>query len=196
MRNDPSAAVLAAIKRSSVPKGEDKLDKLRNLAREMRDTELELASLAERIKETQKKIKELQFTTMPEMFIEAGVNSIGLDAEGNLPAAEYVLLPFYKAAIAASWSDEDREAAFDHLVSLGLGDLIKTEVKVSLDKEDHAKAKQLEDALVKMRMPHTTKLDVHHATLTAVLREQVERGELVLDLDKIGGIIGSYVKRK
>lgn len=174
----------------------DKLAVLRRQAAKMRDLELEIADLEEQAAERKRQLEEMRHQVLPDLFMEAGVDALSLQAEGNQPAAEFTLKPFYRANIAASWPAERREAAFKHLESLGYGDVIKYQIKVDLPRGERVLASRVEKGLDKLGLTYASNLSVHAQTLTALLREQYESGNKKLDLDKIGGQAGLVVVLK
>ena len=131
------------------------------------------------------------------MMDAAGVDSIGLKASGNKAPMDFRMRPFYSANIASSWPDERKEEAFDFLKSKNAEDLIKTKIEANLPKGNLDLAKQLIEEAKRLEIPTKLSLSVHSQTLTAWLRELVEKHNTVLsvsELEKIGGTIGRIVK--
>lgn len=174
---------------------EDKLEAIRTQLREVRDTTARIGDLQSVVGEENKKLQRLTFETLPEMFAAAGIDSLGLPAEGNNPPFEAKLNPFYRANIAASWDEERRAAAFKLLESLGAASLIKTFITIEVPREDRKKVKEITAALRKMKCHFEVEASVHSGTLTAFVREQLEEGR-VLPLDVLGASVGNIVKMK
>lgn len=173
----------------------DKLDKVRDKVREARDTLVTQAELAERGRQISEHLNNLYHKELPDLFVEAGIDSLGLEAEGNLPAYDTKLKPFYKASIP-----KDKEAeAFKWLEKQGVGDMIKNMFSIQLGMGDNVKAKKLEEFLVKNKYDFERKRGVPWNTLTAFVKEQVEDRKVKpsdLPLDLLGAFVGSIVTIK
>lgn len=174
----------------------DKLTALRRAATQMRDLADEILDLEEQLAEKKKEMEELKHQKLPDMFMEAGVDSLSLAADDENDACNFKLKPYYRACIAASWPAEKRAAAFAHLEKLGFGDVIKRSYRIDLPKGETKLAQRLEAGLNKIGLTYAASMDVPHQTLTALLREQFESGNKKLDLDKIGGQAGMIVTLK
>ena len=174
--------------------GSDQLDAITEAAVLLRDAEREKSDIEDRLSEKNKQIQELRFKTLPDLMHEAGVDRLGLPAQGNLPPCDAKLSPYYHANIAADWPPEKRQAAFDWLEQNGHGDLLKVTVSVSFSKSQMDEARALEGQLVDMGHAPLVIPSVPWSTLTAWLREQVEKYHSQPPLETIGGTVGSVVK--
>lgn len=176
--------------------GAQALAHIQRKAAQARDLELEIKSLEEQLKAKREALNKILASELPDMFNEAGTDHIGIPKQGNLPARDFALKPYYSANIAASWDEERRARAFDFLKSKKAEDLIKTEVVARLPKGKLKEAKSLVAAAKKLKVAATLKMSVHSATLTAWLKEWYDNGKSfsAADLEKIGGSIGQYVK--
>lgn len=192
------AAAAAAMPPAPVPGAEDKLEAIRRTVGHLRDLQKVKEDVEERLKTVNVEIHSLQMTQLPEMFTELRITSITIPPDGNLPAQEFTLSDYFKASISSEWEADQRDAAFKYLIDEGHGDLIRTFVTVSFPKEKYAEAVAFAEAAVKGHSERTVEVarDVHWATLTSWLREQVTKYKFIPDLDKIGGIVGKIVKVK
>jgi hypothetical protein len=172
----------------------DKLAELRSLVVRARDLTLERKQIDESSKVCGRELRDLFFTKMPTFMDEIGVAALAIEGEGNYPGVEAKVSAFYKANIAADWPDEKREAAFKWLDKHGHGDLIKTQVVVLLPRGEHAQAKKVEAALKKIGVDYSISQAVPHTTLSAWLKEQVEKFGTIPPLETIGGTIGRVVR--
>jgi hypothetical protein len=172
----------------------DSLAEIRRLVAAARDKLQEIEDAEARLSDLKAEYRDLVETEIPDKMSEHGVNRIDLDPDGNKPAVEAKLRSYVAASIAAEWPEERRAAAFAALVKHGAGSLIKTDVKFSFGKGQSDKAKAL--ALAYQQYNPEIKEAVHHASLTAWLKEQVEGGEPTPPLDVIGGRVGSKVEIK
>ena len=196
----PSPAVAAAIAANkSKPKSEDRLEAVRNAAKQARDLECEIADLTSIIKVKSEELRTLYQNTIPDLMDDAQVDIIGIPPAGNLPGIDYRLVPYFRAGIAASWPNEKREAAFELLKKLGVEELIKTEVSVRLPKGKLAIAKKIMAAAKALHATPELKKTVHTNTLTAWLRSFYLDDKKALpasDLEKIGASVGRVVEPK
>lgn len=163
-------------------------------ASEARDIELEISNLEERLKKRKADLRNIYMVELPNLMDQAQTDRIGIPATGNLPACDLKLTPYYHAQIAASWPQEKRNAAFAALTQLGHQDLIKTDLVISLPREDRASVPQLLETLKKLGLIPQVKENVHFKTLTAWLKEQYERGNPLPPLETIGAEVGRIVK--
>lgn len=194
---EPSADVLAMIQgEKDAPIPEDKLDAVRKAAAEVVVNQVRLVELAEETSRVKATIANLQKEKLPELMDLAGTPKTTVSRKDNYPAMELEVKPFFSANIAAGWEDEKKEEAYSYLEEIGSGTIIKTELIITYDKTDHAKALKLATELRKKKVPVTIKNSVHMQTLTAWLRDQVTRVKKTPDLEKIGGYVGREVKIK
>lgn len=172
------------------------IEKVQDFAREAISLEYEIKDMQEVLNEKTKRKTELLTKVLPDSMNEAGIDNIGIPAEGNLPGMDVKLRPFYNANIAANWPEVKRKEAFDYLESLGEGDLIKTDVTVNFGREDRQAAldfvKRLvdDDGLENVSIKEA----VHFQTLTAWLKDQIENHSFIPDLGKIGGVFQTVAK--
>ena len=176
----------------------DKLNTVRDCARKMRDTQLEIADLEEKLSQANKRLQHLRFTELPDLFAEAGVTSVGLEAEGNMPAYEVQVRPYYYANIRADWPEEKREEAFQLLSDLGHESVIATEVAVRFDRGDYKKAMDLIGKLSgDLGLHPSLRQSVPWNTLTALLKSEFEAGRGgAIPLDKLGATVGREARLK
>lgn len=178
------------------PEKEDQLSKARSLAAAARDLERQIADLEERQKEKATQLNTIVKETLPDLMDQAGITKLELRAEGNEPAYEFKLGPFYSAGIAAKWPEEKRREAYEYLASVGAADLIKTFITLTFSKEERAKAIKVANALRNDGIEVDVEETVHASTLKSWLRETVEEGGDMPQLDKIGGFVGRQVTMK
>jgi len=155
---------------------EDQLSLIRDRAAFARDLEKQIADLEERLKEQKALLYNLYHQDLVDMMDEAGIDQIGLPAHGNMPPVDAKLQPYYHAVIPANWPPEKRDQAFHTLERFNAGDLIKTEVSILFPREEHGRVAAFLDWLSDLKVVANIKESVHHGTLTAWLREQVEHG--------------------
>jgi hypothetical protein len=173
----------------------DRLARVRERVRQLRDLEAEINDLEGRLSDLNKTYKSLTTQELVDLLQEAGIDHLGLPAEGNLPAYMATLSPYYGANIAASWDISRKQAAFDWLNDHGAGDLIKAQVTINLPRGELNTALKLNEELQKKGFEPSFNMSVSHQTLTAFVREQLEKGE-ILPLETLGANVGQVVKLK
>jgi len=148
-----------------------------------------VTQLTRDLKEAEHELNELEFQAMPDLMHELGVEAIKLD-EGTLLS----LGMFYKASIPKDPSL--REKAFKWLRANGHEGMIKREIIETFSAGADRVASQLVKQLEKLGIPFMDRESVHHATLTAFVREQHQKGNPHLPLDAFGAYIGERVVMK
>ena len=177
-------------------KGGDATARARAMAALLRDKMREAQDLRERLSALNAEINDIQHAQLVDLMQEAGTDHLGLPAQGNLPACDAKMRPYYHANIAADWEPERRQAAFAWLDSAGHGDLIKTAITVLIPRDDRAMALSIQHYLEQCNAQHTVQLDVPWNTLTAFVREQVEKYHRTPPLETLGATVGQVVKLK
>lgn len=173
---------------------ESSLEKIRDKLREARNTVRQIYDAEETVKTLKKDYVTLRHETLPNMFMEAGIDQLGLPPEGNMPGYDCNLGAYYHANIAADWPADKRKEAFDFIDKRGDGDLIKTEITILIPRDERKKAKKVESALKKLKVNYTVDLSIPWSTLTAYVKEQIEKHDAILPLDTLGAQVGSVVK--
>lgn len=187
------SAVTAAL--SSAAKAaagsDDLVAKVRAKLVESRELAAEIANVEERLRDLSARMTAIRSEELPSLFEEAGLDVLGIDAEGNLPGIDAKLVPYYSASLP---DDERREKAFRKF--RWLEDLTKNRFTADLGRGDAKKAKALESALRKLKVGYTNKVSVHASTLTAEIRRRFESGKPLppADLELLGAHVGRIVK--
>lgn len=192
----PAPAALAAFtaQDDSPP---DQLAAVRAAVARVRELRLLSDDLGEKLTACNKEIGDLTRTTLPDAFAEAGLRRLDLDASGNLPAYVAQLKPYYKAVISAEWSVERQNAAFDWLAERDAEDLVKTTITVELGMRERDAAKNIGNILRVAGVAYSEQLAVPWNSLTAWLKEQVEKHHAEFsagDLERIGAQVGRVVE--
>lgn len=183
--------VAAAMRRQ--PVSETTLESLREEVRKHRDLLLQVQDAEARLKDLKSQLYELESKRLPDLFLQAGVDSVGLPAEGNLPAYDAALKPYYHANIPA----ENRAAAFKWLNDNGFGDIVKTIFKIEFGLGESAPTQKLENQLDALGVAYSKDMNVPWPTLTAWLKERLHKRDTDLPpLDLFGATVGNVVKLK
>ena len=172
----------------------DKLDQLREAIRMQRDTLLEIEDLEAALKGKKLKLNALEREILPTLFADAGVDKVGLEAEGNLPAYDATAKPYYKASIAADWPLERQAAGFNWLIDNGHSDVVKTIITIEFGRRDHERATAFKKLLLDQGLSYNEKLGVQWNTLTKLVKELIEKHGTMPPLDLLGADVGRVVK--
>lgn len=167
---------------------EDKLGVVAKLVMEMIDLEEEIKGIEDDLKERKKKCRDLNEQQIPEKLLEMGVTQLKM-ADGTT----ITMSVYYSAKIP----DVRKDEAFMFLKANGHDSIIKSKVDCSFGKgdEERSNEEQLVGFLSRQQIPFNQKRGIHHSTLKAFVKEQIEGGaELPLDL--FGVYIGNQIKVK
>lgn len=196
MSKAPSPALKRALASSKQAPPEDKLEEIRNHMRRARDLEVRSQELAEQMQLVQDELQTLLTATIPEKFEELQIDKLGLLPEGDLPGYDAVLKPYYRASISASWPADRQQKAFECLEKNDAGDLIKATFTVDLPRGSTKQQEQLRKTLVKTQLPFTERRSVNHNSLTAWVKEQIEKHATMPDLETLGAQVGKIINLK
>jgi hypothetical protein len=172
----------------------DRLDAIREKAREYRDTLQEKEDAEQRLTDLNKKIEKIKFSELPDLMSEARVPEFVLEAEGNMPEFKLKAKPYYYANIKAD--DPNAPAAFEWLEEEGLGSIIKRTYTVTIDKTDSTSPVKLEAYLEGSGYEYEKRLGVPWNTLTAIVKKLVEVHKVIPPLELMNGKIGRVVDFK
>src|ERR1700742_2219663 len=187
MSNDqPPAALIAAAKENPQKANQDSLQRLREAVANVRDMEMRKANAEETLKKINIELQNQYFKELPDLMTEVGVSELTISAEGNMPAYKAKSEPYYKGVIQEGWPEEQKQAAFDWLDDNGHGDLIKTQVTVSFPREQRAAAVKFAKQVEKAGMNASVGQTVHWGTLTAWLKEMIEKHKTIPPLETLG----------
>lgn len=185
---------------------ETDLATIRAIVEEGRDLNMQIEDLEAKLKDLKAKRYSLTNDRLPSIFEMAGIDYLGLDVKGNLPAYDAELKNHFKAVLPSKEDEPERRIeALDMLFDKGAGDLTTTEVKISLQRGEETKLAKLRSFLDKANVTYTAATDVHWATLTSWVKErfqknnplsQAELMKLNTDKDTPGATVGKVVSLK
>lgn len=172
------------------------LKRLNTMGRKVVELTAEVEQLESDLKAKNIELYELRTRGMPELMAELNTDRIGLMDEG----VDIVLGNVVHANIAADWPQDKRDAAFEHLESLELGDIIKNIVTIVFPRGRYDDLLEWVEKVRGLNLPFDPpemNIDktVPWNTLTATVKEQLRKGT-ALDLDKIGATVGMIVTIK
>jgi hypothetical protein len=167
------------------------LTTIRRKAVQLRDAYLEKADLEERVKKVQTKITDIERKDLPDMFSQAGVSSVTVEADRNHPAFVAQRGTVYTAKIP----DEKRMDAFEWFEQQGHGDLIKSVINIVFGMQEHEERLRVMKILADNHIPYYTNESIHHQTLKAFVKREITGGRIVPQ-DLLGVFIFDEVKIK
>lgn len=176
----------------------DKLEFVRDQIRYMRDLDHRIGNLHEILKQLTVEKRELQYSTLPTLFMQNKISSISLMEEGNIPAYDAELKDFYHAKIDAEWPAEKRHNAMSWLEEHSLGDIIKTCFTIEIGRGNAKLTKKVMAALRALKVPFTQQQTVPWNTLTAAIKERYRDHKPLKDaeLETLGANVGKIVTLK
>lgn len=188
--SEATRALLTEMQQDAKP-SEDKLDKVRAEISKLRSLEFEATSLRERQSEIAESVQQITWRTLVDLFDDAGINKLGIDADGNLPPYEVELGEHYKASIP----EEKADAAFAHLTKTGHADLIKTTFTIAFGLKESKAAERFARSLDKAGVPYSAKRGVPWNTLTAWFRVEHKKKPLPAKvMELLGATVGRVAK--
>jgi hypothetical protein len=188
--SEATRALLDEMREDAKP-SEDKLDQLKKGVAKLRDLEFEKTTLSDRLKDVGQDIEHMKSATLVDLFDNAGVNIVGIEADGNLPAYECEIGDYYHANIP----DEQQDAAYAHLRKIGQEDLIKTTYTIAFGLREAKAAERFKRSLDKAGIKYSVKSGVPWNTLTAWFKVEHKRKPLPAKvMDLLGARVGRVVK--
>lgn len=144
------------------------INRVATLAEAQLELENRIAQLEDLQKELAEKHKKISEYDLPDAMSQAGISEFKL-----VNGAKITIKPFYSGKI----TDENRESAFSWLRENEFEDLIKHELTVPLGRGNDELAKEITKFLTSIKANFLDKESVHHSTLNAFIKEQVEAGQ-------------------
>lgn len=193
--NDTVSAMMRADAAKPKPPSKDRLDRARDKIKQLRELELKNAALAEQQADNARTIKVIKEKELVDLFDAAEISSLGIDADGNMPAYEVEIKAYYHANIP----EENEPKAFQYLTKVGAGDMIKGTYTISFGRGEEKKRQAFEKLLIKGKYEWGYKFGVPWNTLTAWVKEQIEEKKKDPPLKLLGATVGrvaSLVKAK
>lgn len=162
------------------------LKRVSQLAENMLELENQIKGLNDLAAELAEQHKKISEYDLPDAMTQAGMRKFTLTN-----GASVEVKPFYSGKI----NDDNRDKAFEWLRSNELGDLIKHELTVPLGRGNEDLAKEIKDFLVKVKAQYVDKESVHHSTLNAFIKEQIEAGR-AFPMETFNAYVGRRAKIK
>jgi hypothetical protein len=151
-----------------------------SLEREIEEAEKKLSSLKE-------KHKQISENLIPDTLLGCGLTELKL-ADGT----KITVTPYYSAKIP----DEKTEQAYQWLDEHGHSGIVKCEVGAAFSRGEYQEAKRVLEKLQEAGYEQFSMTQsVHHSTLKAFVKEQIESGEPI-PRDLFGVYVGNKTKVK
>lgn len=160
------------------------LAKVAELASLVIRLETDIAEREADINTIKERLRQVQESLLPEAMATIGVAEFKLE-----DGSKVTVKPFYSAKIG----DDNREVCHTWLRDHGFTELIKHEIVVQVNRGKDDQAKQLAKVANELQLPFVDKEGVHPSTLTAFVKEQVEKGS-DLPLEQFKVFIGRKAK--
>jgi hypothetical protein len=183
--------VLDAIAEESITPRKSDTETIREKARELRDFYLQKNNLEEQLRDINSKIVHTERHELIDMFNEAQISSISIDAKGNHPAFVAERATVYGAKIP----DERRLEALQWFESTGHGDLVKSVITIQFGMQEHEKRLKVMKLLDAAGIEYYTNESVHHMTLKAFVKGELKKNHVV-PMDLLGAYVFDEVKIK
>jgi hypothetical protein len=156
------------------------LKSIAEIARAVRDKEVEVAALEQTLKAEKKALLKLTDEDLPAMLQEIGLASLELD-----DGSKVTVRPTYGAHIKI----DNREQAYEWLRQHEFGDLIKNTVSCNFGRGEDQQATDFCDFAEQQGFVAEQKTEIHSSTLKAWVREQVESGN-EFPMELFGAFVG------
>lgn len=162
------------------------LNSLIVLAEEAIALENQMADLAELQTRLSSRANELKTKTIPDKMAEIGLSDFSLPSGHNLKVEDFVAGTLPKDPV-------ERAQAIAAIESWGAGDVIRTQITIAFDREEHDEAVYLYRKLSHEGIDAELASSVHPQTYLALIRERLAAGEPV-DPDVMNVFVGRKAK--
>jgi hypothetical protein len=164
---------------------------VRNRAVQLRDHYLLKTEVEERLKQINSMITKIERDELPELFSKAKISSLTVEADGNHPAFIAERTTVYNAKIP----ENKRQEAFQWFEQQGHGDLIKSVINIIFGMQEYEQRLRVMKLLSDAGVEYYTNESVHHMTLKAFVRTELQAGHII-PMDLLGAYIFDEIKIK
>jgi hypothetical protein len=183
--------ILDALKENPLPEKPTDLNIIRKKAVELRDLYLKKADLEAQVSEIGKKIINVERHELTDLFDNANISSIDVNAIDNHPAFTAERATVYGAKIP----DERRIEALNWFEAAGHGDLVKSVITITFGMQEHEERLRVMKLLSENGVEYYTNESVHHMTLKAFVKKELTLGHIIPQ-DLLGVYVFDEVKIK
>jgi hypothetical protein len=167
------------------------LTQIRKKAVELRDSYLQKNDLENQLREINSKISKVERSDLPELFRDAGISSITVEADGNHPAFVAERNTVYTAKIP----EDKRLEALQWFDQQGHGDLVKSVINITFGMHEHEKRLAVMKLLDNHGVEYYTNESVHHMTLKAFVKSELQANRII-PMDLLGAYVFDQVQIK
>jgi hypothetical protein len=164
---------------------------VRKKAVELRDTYQLKQDLENRLKLINKQITKIERDELPDLFNRAKISDITVQPMGNQRGFFAELTTVYSAKIP----DDKRQEAFEWFEQNDHGDLVKSVITINFGMQEHDERLRVMKILSDNGIEYYTNESVHHMTLKAFVKTQIQIGHII-PMDLLGVYIFDEVKIK
>ena len=155
-----------------IPQGD--LKKIADMGNRLLTMDTEIADMEEKLEQMKEQRKQLAEVTLPDAMM-----GIGLAAFTLINHRQLLVDKYYSCSLPKAEEMDKRKRAFDWLRLSGNGGIIKTNFIEQFTKGQEEQVAKLAKLLTKNKVDFAQKDDVHHQTLKAFVREEMEKGRNV-----------------
>lgn len=159
--------------------------KTQELAQELTVKIREASRLKAALTEVNKKINELSFSRLPDLFHDQKITSLTTNG------VKLNLTPYFKASISKKMEPTKREAALEYGRE-HFPELIKIKIVVEFGVDEYTEATKCFEVLKENNYGVQVEETVHHSSLTKWVEEKFLAGEEI-EFDTINAKVGSYI---
>lgn len=143
------------------------LSEITTAVQRLLETRRRIEDAEQQLKELKKEEQILSEETVPCMLEELGLKEISLSTGQKITVSAdvYASIPKDRYGDAVRWLDEH-----------GFGDIVKTKVILTYNRDQRLQAKAVSDNLSEKGFPVSLDESVHPSTLKAFLKEQLRKG--------------------
>jgi hypothetical protein len=167
----------------------DALNKVSEKLRELRGIDQEIGKYEQLLREKKERRQLLLEKEIVDVLDEAGMTSAGIQADGNNPALDVEVRPYYHANIAVDWPEEQRKKSFAWIDKFHPG-MLRNTFTIKFGKSSRKLQVQFEKLAKKNKLEFTNEFGVPWNTLTAFVKEQIEEHKRRPPLDLLGATVG------
>ena len=181
--------ILNAVDLSSFAKDSD-LARGKELASELAHLDAEIKTLEKLVEKKKERRQELKMREIPKFFDEVlKTDHLGVP-DANV---DIVVEPYYHANIKSDWPEEQRMKGFDWLEKNDHGEIVAVIVSAKFSRGELKLAREMESLIRTSKFgnshPPTLEMSTPWNTLTAAVKNMVEKGEKV-PLELLGATVG------
>lgn len=152
---------------SEVLPTDDKIQRINRLFKLLMEMNNAVEDTETRLNLQKKRLTHISDVLLPEAMAEAGCKKFITDT-----GLQIEVKPFYTAKI----DDNNRNDCYKWLRDHNFGNIIKHQVAADFNKGEDSLAEEVKKLMDEKGISYTDKESIHHQTLTAFVKERIEKG--------------------